>query len=92
MRGLPDRIELSRQARSEKIPASAALHLSMPGMLRLICRVWGNTVAVWEIIDGKRILLIAFTDPTALICGRAGIDASGDGIGFDRVAVRQADE
>ena len=43
-------------------------------------------------IEGKKNLLLAFTDPLALICGRVGIDASGDGIGFDRVSVRQADE
>ena len=43
-------------------------------------------------IDGNRIQLITFTDPMGLICGRVGIDASGDGVGFDRVSVRQADE
>lgn len=92
VRVLPGRIELSRQAYSETLLASAVPHMPLPGTLRLICRVSGSTVTVWERIGGNRIQLLTFTDPMALICGRVGIDASGDGIGFDRVSVRQADE
>ena len=66
--------------------------LSGDEVVFLICRVSANTITVWEMIDGNRIQLIAFTDPMGLICGRVGIDASGDGIGFDRFSVRQADE
>ena len=92
VRVLPGRIELSRQAYSEKLLAAAALHIPLPGMLHLVCRLSGNTITVWEMIDGNRMLLITFTDPMGLVCGRVGIDASGDGIGFDRVSVKQADE
>ena len=92
VRLLPGRIELNKQAYSEKILASASLHMPLPGTLRLICCVSGNTITVWEMIDENRIQLITFTDPMGLICGRVGIDASGDGIGFDRVSVRRTDE
>ena len=92
VRVLPGRIELSKQAYDEKILAAAALEMRLPGTLRLVCSVTGNTVSVLEAKDGALRTLITYTDPMGLVCGRAGIDASGDGMGFDRVFVGPAEQ
>ena len=82
MRVLPDRIELLKQNYHEKLLASAALDLRFPGRLTLLCRVQGNAVSVFRIEEQAEIPLISSVDPMAVPCGRTGIDASGDGIGF----------
>ena len=66
--------------------------MRLPGTLRLVCSVTGNTVSVLEAKDGALRTLITYTDPMGLVCGRAGIDASGDGMGFDRVFVGPAEQ
>ena len=91
VRVLPGKVELSKQAYSETFLAAAALQMPLPGTLRLICRAMGNRIDVWTETGGNRTLLLTCTDPLALICGRVGFDASGDGIGFDRVTVLPTD-
>ena len=87
VRVLPDRIELSKQAYSDSILASASLNGSYPSRMRLICRVQDNQITVWQETDDGTLLLLSYTDPLALPCGRMGIDASGDGIGFWTVQI-----
>ncbi len=82
VRVLPDRIELLKQNYHEKLLASAALDMRFPGRLTLLCRVQGNAVSVFRIEAQAEIPLISIVDPMAVPCGRTGIDASGDGIGF----------
>ena len=82
VRVTPGRIELSKQAYHETILASAALPNCFPATLKLICRAEGNQITVWQENDAGSVLLLSYLDPLALPCGRMGIDASGDGIGF----------
>ena len=90
VRVLPGRIELSRQNYHETILASAALPMALPGKLRFICQALDSQITVWLDRGGEKVQLICFTDPMALICGRAGIDASGDGIGFEQVLLKES--
>lgn len=80
-------IELTRQAYGETPLASAAWALPPQTEITLICRVQGSDISVYQETDmGNRLLLTA-RDPIAHVCGRAGIDAGEDGIGFRSVAV-----
>ena len=82
VRVTPSRIELNKQAYHETILASVALPSRFPANLKLICRAEGNRITIWQEKDAGRVLLLSYLDPMALPCGRMGIDASGDGIGF----------
>ena len=82
VRVLPGRIELSKQAYKERLLCGASLSLAFPARLKLICRVQGNQVTVWQETPRQKVLLLSFMDAMAIPCGRMGLDVSGDGIGF----------
>lgn len=88
VRILPDRIELSKQCYDEQVLAAAAVRMRFPSVLRLICQVRGNTVTVRRETKQGSELLLSYTDPMAPVCGRAGLDAAGDGIGFLNLSIK----
>lgn len=91
IRILPDRVVLYRQEyHDEKRLAMAALDIAYPAKLSLVCKVKGDTIVVSLKTDAGLQVLIHATDALALPTGRMGIDARGDGIGFEAVTVEMA--
>ncbi|MBE5786168.1 MAG: hypothetical protein E7324_01355 [Clostridiales bacterium] len=80
-------ITLSKQCYDEKVLATAAFEMAYPHALAIICQVEGSEIRVWQETDLGRRLMIHYTDPMALPCGRIGIAAAGDGIGFESLIV-----
>ncbi len=83
----PGKIELTKQEYKEIPLVSASLDLEFPAVLSLICRVQGSRVAVYRVTPLGEQLLLEAADLFALPCGKVGIDARGDGIGFLNVSV-----
>ncbi len=87
VRVLPGRIELTKQTYNETVLAAARLEMALPDRLDLICRAQGNRITVSRVTESGEALLISCTDAMALPCGRVGIEAMGDGVGFESVSV-----
>lgn len=77
------KISLSKQEYSETILAEAPLDMVWGGQQRYVFRAEGNTITVLR--DGETVF--CYTDPVALPCGRIGIDAVCDGLGFAELSV-----
>lgn len=81
------KISLVKQCYDEKILATAALELPAVSTLTLLCRVRGSQISVLRETEVGTQLLLCVTDPRALACGRIGLDARGDGIGFVSLSI-----
>ncbi len=78
-----DKITLSRHEYLDTPLAEAPIDVVWGGRMALVFRAQGNTITVCK--DGE--VLLQCTDPVALPCGRIGIDAVCDGIGFEALSV-----
>jgi|GEM_PF-1412486 len=87
VRILPGRVELAKQAYGETVLAAAKLDMALPGVLKLVCRVQGNRISVLRETAAGEMPLLCCVDAMAIPCGRVGIQATGDGIGFEAVRV-----
>ena len=83
-----NKMQLFRQDYGEELLAEAPVNVEWGGLLSLTLRVRGSHILVLQ--DGAPVM--AFTDPMALPCGRVGIDAICDGMGFESLALCPAGE
>ncbi len=77
------KMTLSRQEYNETLLAECLLDLPWGSRLPLVFRAEGSTLTVLREGD----VLLQYTDPMALPCGRMGVDAVCDGIGFESLSV-----
>lgn len=84
----PGAVKLTRQSYNncEEL-ASVTLSDEWPGQMTLVCRAEGNRITVQRETAVGTVTLIDVVDPMGLPCGRVGIDASGDGVGFESVEI-----
>lgn len=86
-----DEIGLYRQEYAQELLAARRMALSLPARLTLVAQAAGNRISVWRENAGARELLLTAIDPMAIPCGHVGLDAQGDGIGFEAVSLIEDD-
>ena len=91
MRITRDEIGLYRQEYAQELLAARRIVLSLPARLTLVAQAAGNRISVWRENAGARELLLTAIDPMAIPCGHVGLDAQGDGIGFEAVSLIEDD-
>ena len=83
----PDRMELLKQHYDETVLAVHMIDRKWPDALSIVFGVQGSRIMVWEQTNHGMRQIFDVIDPMALLCGKAGFDATGDGIGFEAVKV-----
>ena len=83
------KITLCKQCYDEKILVAAAFEMAYPDILSLTCQVQGSQIRIYRETALGSQLMIHYTDPMALPCGRIGLDARGGGIGFENLCVEK---
>ena len=80
-------MKLLKQEYNETVLAEIPFHAQWGSKVKLLFRVQGSRISVLA-EDGSTILMKAL-DPMPLVCGRAGISAVTDGLGYDSLIIRR---
>ncbi len=82
------RLVLAKQEYGETVLAEAPLQVEWGSRLTLIFRVRGSRISVL----GESGVLLEAVDPMPLVCGRVGLSAMADGLGYESLTVQEIGE